>query len=156
VTGRLAVPSWVPASSLVLCAGGVAVSGYLTYEHYNASSSLACPETATFNCLKVTTSEWSTFVGIPVALLGLVFFVAMAGWCLPAVWRIGDARVRRGRVAAAVVGVGFALYLIWAELFKVDSICLWCTAAHAISVVLLFVVLLGTAYLEPADGLPAG
>lgn len=154
MTGALAVPSWVPASSLVLSAGGAAVSGYLTYEHYNSSSSLACPENSTFNCLKVTTSEWSTLVGIPVALLGLVFFVAMAVWCLPAVWRMDDAWVRRGRVVAAVVGVGFALYLIWAELFRVDSICVWCSAAHAISVALLFVVLLGTAYLEPADELP--
>jgi uncharacterized membrane protein len=50
---------------------------------------------------------------------------------------------------ASVVGVLFALYLIWAELFRVDAICLWCTVAHLLAFVLMAVVLLGTAYLEP-------
>ena len=155
MTERLTVPGWVPASSLALSVAGAGVSSYLTYEHYSASTTLACPENATLNCLKVTTSEWSSFLGIPVAVLGLVFFVGMAVLCLPALWRSPARWVRQGRVAASVVGVLFALYLVWAELFKVDAICLWCTVAHVLSFALMVVVLLGTAYLEPAPATTA-
>jgi uncharacterized membrane protein len=33
-----------------------------------------------------------------------------------------------------VVGVLFVLYLLYAELFLIDAICLWCTAAHIAAV----------------------
>ena len=35
------------------------------------------------------------------------------------------------------------LYLVWAELFRVNAICLWCTAVHLIAVALFIVVVLG-------------
>jgi len=149
VTARLRVPGWLPATSLAVCVAGIGVSTYLTYEHFSSSTTLACPENATLNCLKVTTSEWSKFLGVPVAVLGLLFFAGMTIACLPAAWRAPQPWVRRARVVASVVGVLFALYLIWAELFRVDAICLWCTVAHLLAFVLMAVVLLGTAYLEP-------
>jgi uncharacterized membrane protein len=34
-----------------------------------------------------------------------------------------------------------ALYLVWVELFRVDALCLWCTAAHLCAVGLLAAVL---------------
>jgi len=43
----------------VLCLVGLAVSAYLTVEHYSSSTTLACPESATINCVKVTTSSYS-------------------------------------------------------------------------------------------------
>jgi uncharacterized membrane protein len=45
------------------------------------------------------------------------------------------------RVAGAVVGVLSVIYLVWVELFRVDAICLWCTAVHVASVALLAAVL---------------
>src|SRR5207244_9351876 len=78
-----------PASkaSLALALFGFAVSLYLTIEHYSSSATLACPESATINCAKVTTSHWSNIAGVPVAMLGLGYFTAMAGLLLPAAWR---------------------------------------------------------------------
>ena len=55
---------------------GLAISSYLTYEHYTGSKSFACPATSTVNCEKVTTSAWSVIVGIPVAVLGLTADIA--------------------------------------------------------------------------------
>jgi uncharacterized membrane protein len=40
-----------------------------------------------------------------------------------------------------MVGVLTALYLLWVELFRVDAICLWCTAVHLCTLVLLGAVL---------------
>jgi uncharacterized membrane protein len=111
--------------------------------------SLACPESATINCTKVTTSKWSHVAGVPVSVLGLVFFVAMVALCSPFAWR--RRALDQVRVAAAAVGVLSALYLVWIELFKVDAICLWCTAVHVCTLVLFAVALWGSWSLEPAD-----
>lgn len=118
---------------------GVAVSAYLTVEHFTASATFACPETATINCQKVTTSQWSHVGPVPVAVLGLLFFAGMAVLCSPAAWRVRAAAPVR--VAGAALGVLVALYLVWIELFRVDAICLWCTVVHLCALVLLATVL---------------
>lgn len=125
--------------SLVIALVGLAVSIDLTVEHFTAGATFACPESATVNCQKVTTSHWSHIGPIPVAVLGLIFFTVMSGLCSPAVWR------RRAldpiRVAGAGLGVVTAVVLVWIELFRIDAICLWCTAVHVCSLALLGAVL---------------
>ena len=41
--------------------------------------------------------------------------------------------------------------LVYAELFQIDAICLWCTVVHAISVLLFAVVLVAEALAVQAD-----
>jgi uncharacterized membrane protein len=48
-------------------------------------------------------------------------------------------------VAMAAAGVAFVLYLVFAELFLIDAICLWCTVVHALALGLFGVVVLATA-----------
>lgn len=139
----------MPAASLFLSLAGLAVAGYLTYEHYDASATLACPSTGTIDCVKVTTSTYSSIVGIPVALLGLLYFVAMTPLALPVAWRSSSPAIRWLRVAASLAGVAFVVYLVWAELFRIDAICLWCTGVHIITVLLFLVVSFGTALVAP-------
>jgi uncharacterized membrane protein len=134
----------VPAT-VGLAAVGLAVSVYLVFERFTASATLACPETSTLDCARVTESAQSTLIGIPVSILGVVFFGAMLGLGLPAAWRSRHPAVRRGRLALAAVGVLVALYLIFVELFVVDAICLWCTVVHVVAVALLGVVAVATA-----------
>lgn len=38
------------------------------------------------------------------------------------------------------------LYLVYVELFRVDAICLWCTAVHVLTFLLFVVTLLGGSY----------
>lgn len=137
-----------PASrtALIIAGLGVAASAYLTVEHYTGSRALACPESATINCAKVTTSQWSHIAGIPVADLGLAYFLAMVVLLLPAAW--AQVRLDRVRVVAATMGVVMIIYLIWIELFRVNAICLWCTAVHICTVALLGVVLWHTSVLR--------
>jgi uncharacterized membrane protein len=118
---------------------GLAISAYLTVEHFTGSTTLACPEGATINCAKVTSSAWSELVGVPVAVLGLGFFVLMSALLSPPAWR--RQALDPVRVAAVTAGVAMVLYLIWVELFRVNAICLWCTAVHVCTVVLLGTVL---------------
>lgn len=119
---------------------GLAVSAYLTVEHYAAAPALlACPESAVVNCAKVTTSAWSTVGPLPLAVIGLSYFVVMAVLTSPPAWRLP--RLNAVRVAGAGSGVVVALYLVWVELFRVEAICLWCTAVHVATVALLSAVL---------------
>jgi uncharacterized membrane protein len=137
-----AVPTRARAGALTSFAFalvGLGVSIYLTIEHFNSSVTLACPESAAVNCVKVTSSRWSHIGPVPVALLGLVFFAAMSVACSPPAWRIH--RLDAARIASAVVGVVSVLYFLWAELFKIDAICLWCTVVHVCAVGLLASVL---------------
>jgi uncharacterized membrane protein len=106
---------------------------------------LACPETGVVNCVKVTTSSYSTLAGVPVALLGLLFFAAMSILCAPVAWRAANPWVGRARLVGAVAGVVMVVYLVWAELFRIDAICLWCTVVHALAVALFAVLVLGAA-----------
>lgn len=137
------MPAWLTLGSLLLAAAATLVSAYLTYEHFTASATLACPEGQTINCQRVTESTYSMLLGIPVALLGLLWCLAVLALCLPQAWR--SPRLDLPRLALVGVGVAFVLYLVWAELFGIGAICLWCTGVHVLTALLLVLLLLGWA-----------
>lgn len=61
--------------------------------------------------------------------------------------------VRIGRAAWAAAGVGMAFWLVYAELFRIDALCLWCAATHVLALTVFVVTALGTAAdLEDAPG----
>ena len=131
---------WQPIATTLLCLAGLGVSTYLTITHYDTHLVLACPKTTTFNCETVTTSAQSHILGIPVAVLGLAFFVPMLLLCLPPAWRSDDRRIHLARLALASAGVGMIIYLIIAELFLIKAVCLWCTSVHLITFALFVIV----------------
>lgn len=142
-----AVPRMLAPLTLALCVAGLAVSAYLTLVHYSTSVTLACSATGTINCEKVTSSPQSMVAGLPVALLGVVFFVVALALCLPAAWRSDAQWVKVARLAWIFAGGLMVIRLIYAELFQIDAICLWCTAVHVITVALFIAVVIGEAML---------
>jgi uncharacterized membrane protein len=146
---RLQAPRWAVLGSPLASAAGLGVSIYLSIAHYTTTVTLACPQTATVNCEKVTSSAESTFLGIPVALLGAAYFAVMLVLCLPVAWRVADSGPGRAlrwlRAVAALGGIGFVAWLVYAELFVIDAICLWCTTVHALTFILFGIIALGTA-----------
>jgi uncharacterized membrane protein len=143
------VPGWAWPASLGLSVVGLGVSIYLTIEHFTQSTTLACPATGIVNCQKVTESAQSSFLGVPVALLGALYFAAMVAVTMPAAWRSANPALSRLRLGLAGVGVVFVLYLVYAELFILDAICLWCTVIHVVSIALFAVIALAMASTEP-------
>jgi uncharacterized membrane protein len=131
---------------------GIGVAGYLTIVHYTTSVSLACSDTGLINCQKVTTSPQSMVYGAPVALLGLIWFVVMLGLSTPWAWRSPAPWLWIGRLAWVIGGIAMVLHLIYAELFQIDAICLWCSAVHVLTLVLFAIVTIATALArtEPA------
>lgn len=138
------MPRWPGIVGTILSVLGLGVAGYLAYEHFTSSSTLACSDNGIVNCLKVTTSSYSAVAGVPVAVLGLVFFSIMLVLQLPYMWLRPEPAVRMGRLAWAVVGLGTVLYLLYAELFAVDAICLWCTSVHVLTLMLFATTVFAT------------
>lgn len=99
---------------------GILVAGYLTYIHYAGID----PVCSTGGCERVQASDYAELAGVPVALLGLVGYVAIA-CSLPIRGELG----RTMTAALALIGFGFSAYLTYLELFVIDAICQWCVAS---------------------------
>jgi uncharacterized membrane protein len=146
-----AVPPWLQIVTWALSLAGLGVSIYLTIAHFTESALIGCSESGLVNCTKVTTSPQSYVFGIPVAVLGLAFYVFAAAIMSPWGWRWTRREVYLLRLVSVVVGMGFVIYLLYAELFIIGSICLYCTSVH----VLTFLLFGLTVFAAAAWGLPA-
>ncbi len=135
------VPNWLIATSLGLSLVAVGIATYLTIAHYADPGALACPDSGVVNCALVTTSPESVVLGVPVAVLGLIWAFAMVCLCVPKAWRARGEWVERTRLIATGAGALTVVYLVYTELFRIGAICLWCTAIHVTAVALFGVVM---------------
>ncbi len=136
---------WLQVTTFVLALVGLGVSVYLTIAHFTESTLAGCSESGLVNCTKVTTSPQSYVFGIPVAVLGLAFYLFAAVIMSPWAWQAARREIHLLRIASVVVGIGFVLYLIYAELFIIGSICLYCTSIHIITFVLFVLTMVAAA-----------
>lgn len=128
---------------LVASVAGIGVAFYLTLAHFSSGVQLTCPDTGPINCDAVTHSPESYVFGIPVSLLGLIYFVAMTGISLPMVWRSRVRVVAQARLAMAIAGIGFVCYLVYSELFVIGKLCLWCTGVHVLTLIVFAAITTG-------------
>lgn len=156
--GRLVAPlrsmGWLPLATLVLSLYGLGASIYLTIAHYDTNVRLACSDNGLVNCQAVTSSSESMVFGIfPVAVLGLAFFLFMVAINSPWGWRLSELQpvVRWGRLGSVIVGMGFVIYLIYAELIQINAICLWCTTVHVATFLIFVLVVFHTSFAGPSD-----
>ncbi len=144
-TGPAGPAMWLQLATFVLALAGRGVSIYLTIAHFTESALAGCSESGLVNCTKVTTSPQSYVFGIPVAVLGLAFYVFAVAITSPWAWQATRREIHLLRIASLVVGIGFVLYLVYAELFIIGSICLYCTSVHAITFVLFVLTVIAAA-----------
>ena len=125
---------------------GLGISTYLTLAHYTNVVSLTCPlgsSGGAIDCAKVTTSPQSYAFGIPVAVLGLSYFVAMTVLSTPWAWHSSNRLIAPLRLASTVVSIGFISYLLYSELYTIHSICIWCSVVHVVTLVIFVAVVTG-------------
>jgi uncharacterized membrane protein len=150
-------PLWLQVTSTVLAVLGLGISAYETYAHYNGSHLAGCPSGAggTFDCTAVITSSQSMVFNVfPVAVLGLAFYVFAVVIFAPWAWQfrgatIGGFRITsRGvdlvRLGSVIVGMGFVMYLIYAE-FQINAICEYCTGVHIVTFLLFCITVVSAA-----------
>lgn len=145
----VAVRRWPAWAGLLLSLAGLGLAAYLTVVHYQGRAP-ACPLAGGLvDCQAVVTSEWSTILGVPVPVLGLLFFAAMLPLQSPMAWRSPSPLVRWGRLGGCVVGIGMIVWLIYAELFLIGHICVDCTTVHVLTFALFCTTLFGTLATAP-------
>jgi uncharacterized membrane protein len=133
---------------IVLTAVGLCLAAYLTYVHY---SGVTPPCSIKGNpCSQVQKSQYSLLAGVPVALIGLLGYIAILGSLLAP----EGERARFGTTALILGGFGFSLYLTYRELFTLHKICEWCVSSAVIMTVLACLSV--WRFLRGDESLPAG
>jgi uncharacterized membrane protein len=133
----------------LLCLLGIADATYLTVAHYTTKLTLACPDKGFINCARVTQSSYSVVFGIPVALLGLLFFVGMVVLQTPMFWNSLNKLIRVGRLGYSIVGLITVFWLVYVEFHKLNAICLYCSGVHILTFCLFVVTIIGNSIIIP-------
>ena len=128
---------------LALIAGlaGIGISIYLTVVHYSVIP-LACPANAVINCEQVLSSRYAVIAGssVPTSAAGIIWFAVSAGLAF-ALLRHPAPRLSRAQLAWSAVGLVTALYLVYVEIVQLGAICVWCSAAHVLVLVIFLIAL---------------
>lgn len=133
-------------ATLVLSLIGVGTSVYLTIVHYSPAA-LVCSSSGFINCGQVLNSSYALIAGttIPTAVAGILWFLVIIGLRVARSAKKDSNLLATLQLLWAAIGVLAALDLIYAEIVKINAICLWCTVVH----VLVFLILILTLISHP-------
>ena len=143
---------------LVFALVGLAAATASSYVHYklltDPSYASFCDVNATVSCTQAYTSEYGSFRGVPVAILGVVFFGLVS---VLAGYSGRTASPARENVAAYIfvlstIGLAFALYLAWASYMVLKVFCILCAITY-VAVIAIFIIS-GGATTYPMTTLP--
>ncbi|HXZ40963.1 MAG TPA: vitamin K epoxide reductase family protein [Terriglobales bacterium] len=112
-----------------LAVAGITVSSVSLYHHYGTSKTNYCDFGENFNCDIVNRSTYSTFLGIPDALIGILGYTALLA--LATIYRT-KIETPLILLIASVAGLGFALYLTYIEAFVLATWCVLCLSSLAV------------------------
>lgn len=124
-----------------LALGGVGLATYLAMYKLGMIGTLAC---TVGSCETVNLSRWATFMGIPVAVWGVGFYVVLFMVALlGTTQRFADAAwVSHALLALTGWGVVFSAWLTYLELYVIHAVCMFCVmSAILITVTFLVAVL---------------
>lgn len=113
----------ISVSLFLFCAiVGFIDATYLTVEHYLGNIP---PCAITSGCETVLTSSWSTIAGVPVALLGALFYLCMM---LLTIFYLKTKREKIIRLAilGTLAGLLAEVWFVWLQLFVIKNICFYC------------------------------
>jgi len=126
--------------ALIFVLLGLGASVAAAYVHYQLAITPGyasfCDVNATFSCTQAYQSEYGRLFGAPVSILGAGYFAALLA--LLTLGRRLEA-LASYLLLASLVGLAFVLYLAWATIFVLGTLCLLCLATYAAVVGLFFV-----------------
>ena len=113
----------IAVAALALIGAGIAA--YLTWVHFAGLQPVCVGGSG--GCERVQSSPYAELGGVPVALLGLIGYLAILASLVPS-----NARGRYVTVFLCLAGAGFSAYLTYVELAVIDAICQWCVASAVV------------------------
>lgn len=110
--------------SLALAGLGLLVTGYLGLLALLGGAPLLCTEGS--SCELIQHSDWSRFLGIPVALWGFATYALIALFAA-----MPSTRLRRWRRlwTLSAIGLAISLYLTLAGILSLQAVCGWCLSS---------------------------
>lgn len=112
----------------LLALAGILVSLYLTYTKFS-NSKIIC---SFGNCNVVQNSEYSTLLGIPVALFGVFYYFL--------IFSLIFYKKNKVLLLATALGFLYSMYLTYLEIFVVKAICQWCVISASIATMSFIIV----------------
>ncbi|MBI2573878.1 MAG: vitamin K epoxide reductase family protein [Candidatus Wildermuthbacteria bacterium] len=137
-TPSRAIPNLFPYLFLLLSWLGFLDSAYLAIEHYRGVIP-SCSVIA--GCEKVLTSPYSEFFGIPVALFGVLFYLAVL-FLTVGYFVSKNAKLFLCASFVPFFGLAGTLWFLYAQAFLLGAFCLYCLASAAITFALAILSLL--------------
>ncbi len=125
----------IPVIALV----GLAIATYLSYVEIAHVEAICGP---IGGCNSVQSSPYARILGIPVAVLGVLYYLGIG-----VLWagQRSSSRNRANRsvlglLGLAFVGVLFSIYLTLLEIFVIKALCIWCLGSAVAATILLLLV----------------
>lgn len=130
----------MPTLIALLAVIGVVVSALALQVHYSTAVQ-ACSINEKWDCGIVNHSPFADIAGLPVAIIGIAGYLALAGLALT--------RQRALLFLATLVGLGFALRLTFIEEYVLMVWCLYCVISQVVIGLITFLSLgwLATEYI---------
>jgi uncharacterized membrane protein len=125
-------------AAALLSLAGFFVSLYLYLYKIGQIGTLAC---GTGGCETVQTSPFSRFLGLEVALYGVIGYLVLLVLSMDMLRRPVAGISSRLLPILSGVGLAFTIYLTYLELFVIKAICRWCVGS-AVIITLIFIVAL--------------
>lgn len=126
---------WISRLQVIFTIAGIGIAAYLTYVKLFAIEPYCA---GVGNCEAVQSSPYAELLGVPVAIWGLLTYIALlALWFVKhSDWRDLGHLAGMAFFLVTMVGVIFSAYLTYLELFVIHAICPWCVASAVVMVVL--------------------
>jgi uncharacterized membrane protein len=136
---------------------GLVASAASTWVHYqllrNPSYASFCDVSATVSCTEAYTSRFGSVAGVPVAVLGVLFFAFVLGLIAICSRSASASPNLPGYVfALSTAGLAVVLYLAYASFVVLKAVCMLCVGTY-VAVIGLF-LLSGAATRYPMTSLP--
>ncbi len=130
---------WLRLVSIGLCVVGIFVAGYMAWAELTGNET-QCTDAGKIDCTAVQESAYATTLGIPLALLGVLGYVAILGvLVLEDQVEVLATYGRTLVIGMTLFGVLLQAYLSVLEATVLDAWCQWCIASFVIITLLLII-----------------
>jgi uncharacterized membrane protein len=116
--------------AIVLCLIGVALSAYSFLHNRSFIEGSFCNLNSTFSCDVVNKGPYSTLLGVPVALIGILGYGFMLLGCVLKWRQPADRSLTVFVLLASAGGIAFSLYLTAIEAFVLEVWCVICLGSQ--------------------------
>lgn len=132
------IPKKIVVAVLVISFLGLLDASYLTAKHYSGSP-INC--SILEGCEQVTTSQYSTIFGIPIALGGAVYYLMI--FVLSFLY-LDTKNSKFFSVIPTLATIGFlaSLGLVYLQIFVIKAICIYCMGSAVTSTILFILSVL--------------